>query len=84
MADEKLSDLRARELEEQLALARAERDDALFREHVAEEAVRQLIRHGHVGVVGDLLLWSESPTAGKLRHGVAYLAQRIDDEDANR
>jgi hypothetical protein len=84
MSRDRLADGGADDVQEQLVLARAALQDALFRERVAEEAIRQLVRHGHAGLVGDVLSWCESPWADALRGDVAYIIQRIDDEGADR
>jgi hypothetical protein len=72
------------DLTEQLILLRAQLQDAFFRERVAEEAIRQLIRHGPVELVADVLSRCESPWSDALPGDVAYLIQHVDDQEADR
>ena len=83
MTGDGYTDDRLIELEEQLTLARAALQDALFRERVAEEAIRQLIRHGPIGLVAHVLTWCGSPCSDALRGDVAYLLRHIDVHEVN-
>jgi hypothetical protein len=70
------------QLEEDLATVKAERDDALFREQIAETALRLLIRRGDVGGV---LLACDGRASRPVDHtsdvtygDVAYLVERAE------